>query len=87
MTVTLNLPPDVERAFLAQAQARGVTLDEFMCGLLLSIQPSPVSPADLSPEEWVRELKAWTRSHAPDNLPLLSDEAISRDFIYGDRGL
>jgi hypothetical protein len=35
----------------------------------------------------VREFRAWAASHDQDNLPLLSDEAISREFIYGERGL
>jgi hypothetical protein len=76
----------VEQAFLAEAQAKGVSLDELVRDVLLARQPSsPV--AELSPEEWVREFKAWTRGRAKDNLPLLSDEAMSRDFIYGERGL
>jgi hypothetical protein len=50
----LNLPPQVEQAYL---------------------------------EEWVAEFKARVHSHANENLPLLSDEAISRDFIYRERGL
>jgi hypothetical protein len=81
MTVTLNLPPNVEEAFLAEARARGVSLDELVRDVLLAREPSSRA-AELSPEEWVREFKAWTRSHAKDNLPLLSDEAMSRDFIY-----
>jgi hypothetical protein len=30
MTVTLNLPPQVEQAYLAEAQAKGLTLDELV---------------------------------------------------------
>lgn len=84
MTVTLNLPPHVEQAFLAEARAKGLSLDELVSDVLLARQPSPV---ELSAEEWVREFKTWTRSHIGDDLPLLSDEAISRDSIYRDRGL
>jgi len=36
MTVTLNLPPDVEREFLAEAQARGVSLDEWVREVLVA---------------------------------------------------
>jgi hypothetical protein len=36
MTVTLTLPPDVERAFLAEAEARGLSLDEFIGAVLAS---------------------------------------------------
>jgi hypothetical protein len=86
MVVTLNLPPNVEEAFLAEARARGVSLDELVRDVLLARESSSRA-AEIPPEEWVREFKAWTRSHAEDNLPLLSDEAMSRDFIYGERGL
>lgn len=86
MTVTLNLPPHIEQAYLAEAQAKGLSLDELVRNLLLSLQPG--NPAtELSPEEWARQFKAWTRSHAGDDLPLLSDEAMSREFIYRERGL
>ena len=86
MTVTLNLPPNVEQAFLAEAQAKGMSLGELVRDVLLARQPSS-SAAELSPEEWVRQFKAWTRSHAGDDLPLLPDEAMSREFIYRERGL
>jgi hypothetical protein len=84
MTVTLDLPPHVERAYLAEAQARGLSLEALMREVLLAQRPS-YSAAEMPPEEWVREFKAWTRSHS--DLPVLSDEAISRESIYRDRGL
>ena len=37
-------------------------------------------------EEWLRELTAWSESHTTAT-PLLPDEAIDRDSIYGARGL
>jgi hypothetical protein len=39
-----------------------------------------------SAEEWSRELAAWSESHM-ESTPLLSDEAIERESIYGERGL
>jgi hypothetical protein len=41
---------------------------------------------ELSTEEWLREFDAWVESHST-TTPLLSDEAISRDSIYGNRGM
>ena len=35
MTVTLNLPPEVEQAFLAEAQAKGVSLDDWVGEVLI----------------------------------------------------
>ncbi|MGD0799732.1 MAG: hypothetical protein ABR906_00300 [Terracidiphilus sp.] len=40
----------------------------------------------LSAEEWRHELHAWIHSN-PSDTPVLSDEAISRESIYGTRGL
>ena len=39
-----------------------------------------------SAEEWSRELAAWSESH-DRATPLLPDEAIDRESIYGERGL
>ena len=51
------------------------------------ISPSWVIPgAELSREEWMHKFRAWPQSHRTDT-PLLSDEAISRESIYQDRGL
>jgi hypothetical protein len=39
-----------------------------------------------SPEEWVEEFHNWIESHRALDLPSLSDEAIGRESIYGERG-
>jgi hypothetical protein len=86
MTVTLDLPPHTEQAYLAEASARGVPVEVLVREVLVAHEPA-LGVAEMSSEEWVRQFKAWTRSHAGDNLPVLPDEAISRDSIYGDCGL
>lgn len=40
----------------------------------------------LSAEEWSKAFHAWIDSHPVDG-PVLSDEAMDRESIYGDRGL
>jgi hypothetical protein len=40
MTVTLNLPPQVEQAYLAEAQARGLHLDDVVREVLIAGQPA-----------------------------------------------
>lgn len=86
MTLTLNLPPQVEQAYLAEAHARGLSLDALVSDVLLARHPSPAN-AEMTPEQWVDDFRTWVHSHSADDLPLLSDEAISREFIYQDRGL
>jgi hypothetical protein len=39
-----------------------------------------------TPQEWVHAFPEWVESHRGLNLPLLSDEAIGRESIYGERG-
>jgi hypothetical protein len=86
MTLTLNLPPQVEQAYLAEAHAKGLSLEALVSDVLLARQSSPAN-VEMSPEQWVDEFRAWVQSNSADDLPLLSDEAISREFIYQDRGL
>ncbi|MEL6911616.1 MAG: hypothetical protein AAFR62_16555 [Cyanobacteria bacterium J06629_2] len=37
-------------------------------------------------DEWLASFKEWSQSHKSQNLPVLSDEAMSRDNIYNQRG-
>ena len=37
-------------------------------------------------EEWIKAFREWAESHRHKNSPMLSDEAISRESIYADRG-
>jgi hypothetical protein len=85
MTVTLNLLPEQEAAFRAEAQARGLSLEQWILEIA-SQQIQPVSIAHLqktNPQEWARQFDAWLDSHDP-NTPVLSDEAMSRESIYPD---
>ena len=40
MTVTLDLPPHVEKAYLAEARAKGVPLDDLMREVLIAGWPA-----------------------------------------------
>jgi hypothetical protein len=85
VTITLSLSPEKEAAFKAQAQARGLSLEQWTLEVADQHVP-PVSIADLqktNPEEWARHFRAWCDSHDP-NTPVLSDEAMSRESIYPD---
>lgn len=84
MTVTVNLPPDVEQAYVAEAQSKGLSLDDLVRNILLSLQPS-LHASELSPEEWIREFRAWVASHS-GNTVVLPDDAMERESIYGDHG-
>jgi hypothetical protein len=85
MTVTLNLPPQVEEAYLAEAHAKGLSLEDLVLrDVLLARQPS-LAANQLPPDEWIREFRAWVESHA-GNTVVLPDAAMERESIYGDHG-
>jgi hypothetical protein len=82
MTVTIELAPDIEAGLVALAKAQGLGLPQYVERVLkdqISNQGGGLSPAERA--------AAWMAS--TDGLPLtppLSDEAISRESVYGPRG-
>jgi hypothetical protein len=81
MTVTLHLNPELEAGLLAQAQARGKSVEDF----LVSMVEGVVQPAAkaLTSDQRADAFEAWSASHrlaAP-----LSDYAVSREGIYEGR--
>jgi hypothetical protein len=50
---------------------------------LLELQEAPFH-ATATPEEWGQRFSEWVASHRELGFPILSDEAISRESIYGD---
>ena len=85
MTITLNLPPEKEAAFKAQAKAQGLSVEQWILDLAdQSVQPASIVHLQRTdPQEWARHFDAWVDSHNPDT-PVLSDEAMSRESIYPD---
>jgi hypothetical protein len=82
MTVTLKLKPEVEAGLLAQAQASGMSVEEYV----LTLVEGTVLPAaknGLSPEERAAAFEVWSARHRP--TPPLSDGAVSREALYEGR--
>ncbi len=82
MSVTIDLPPEIEAGLAAQAAAQGVSLSEYLVHLLEEQvalgTPSPMSPAERA--------EAWREAaRGLPHTPPLSDEAISRESIYDSR--
>jgi hypothetical protein len=78
----IDLPPEIEAGLAARAAAQGVSLPEYVSRLLME-QVAPEA-RKLSPAE---RAAAWREAAKglPRTTPL-SDEAISRESIYSDRG-
>ncbi len=82
MTVTLNLTPEVEAGLLSQAQANGMTLQEYLLSMVEGVALSAKQKA-MSPEERAAAFETWSAGHRPS--PDLSDYAVSRESIYEGR--
>ena len=81
MTIRIDLPPDVAAKYAAEASVRGVPLERYVRDRLIAQVPAPL---DMTPRERARALRAWAKSHRA--TPPLSDAAIRRESIYGERG-
>lgn len=81
MPVKLNLKPEVEAGLIAQAQATGMTLEEYLLSMLEGVALSATQKS-LSPEERAASFETWSAGHRP--TPDLSDYAVSREAMYED---
>lgn len=79
MTITVELPPEIEEQFLAEAQDRGLSLNAYVQEFLAR-SAQKQRPPKLSPEDW-NHLWDEAASLVP-NTPPLSDFAMSRESIY-----
>ena len=81
MTVTLNLTSELEAGLIAQAQASGVTVEEYLLSVVEGVVLATIDPAQraFSSEERAAAFEAWSAGHRPTTL--LSDYAASREGI------
>ncbi|MBL8229062.1 MAG: hypothetical protein JNL98_11315 [Bryobacterales bacterium] len=87
MTLTLNLPPHIEQAYLAEAQAKGVPLDELVLEVLIARQPVP--PDQSHPSLVELDDGMWAlRSGQPLSVETVNDtiDALRRERDLGNSG-
>ncbi len=85
MTVTLELKPEVEERIIAEAKARGLSVEDYIRQELEAKVRIPQTPEQIPYEEWLRMFNEFLNSHDYIKAPPLSDEAISRESIYRER--
>ena len=89
--MTIHLNPEQERV-IGQAIQAGVirdaddVVDVGLETIRQRLEARLASKAAMDAEQWAQEFHAWVHGHSA-STPLLSDEAISRESIYGTRGL
>jgi len=78
----IELSPEIEASLSAQAAAQGISLQDYLRRMLEEQVPSgrkPMAPAERA--------ALWRQSTAGlPRTPPLSDEAVSRENLYGTRG-
>lgn len=81
MTVTIQLPSDIEAFLATQARAHGLDLPQYVEHVLRGQVPARTT-SGLSPAE---RADAWREStRGLPHTPPLSDDALSRESIYRD---
>jgi len=89
--MTIHLSPEQERV-IGQAIEAGVirgaddVVDVGLRTIRQRLDARLAVSAAIDAQQWSEELHAWVHGHS-QSTPLLSDEAVSRDSIYGTRGL
>jgi len=85
MLTMLEVEPEVASKIQARERERGVSVNVYLRELIDEKGTESESSNGLSSQERVRLLREWASGHS-SNTPLLSDDAISRERIYGQRG-
>ncbi len=81
----LEVEPEVASTIQARARERSVSVDVYLRGLIDRKRTESESSNGLDSQERLRLLREWVSVHRTSS-PLLSDDAISRASIYGERG-
>ena len=86
MSLTIELPPDVEDRLRQEAERQGMEAEPYAARILadrFSAQQGYSSLwCTLSHEEWIRQTREWSESHR--HLPPLPPEAMERASFYED---
>ena len=81
MTITVQLPPQIEATLLSRARAQGMTLDAYVQSVIEGVATGQGAPA-LSVDEFEAALDELAAGS--ERLPVLSLDAFSREGIYRD---
>jgi hypothetical protein len=86
MTLTIDIPRELEGRLQEEAERRGVAAEELARTFLEERLLSPTeSPLWERPEDWERAFDEWIGSQNPER-PVLPESATRRESFYGDRG-
>jgi len=82
MTITINLKPEIQEELSRQAVAHGLDLGAYAATLLEEAAQVAAESKKLSSDQLDRTLEELKQFS--DKIPLLPDEALSRESLYRD---
>ena len=82
MIITINIKPEVEAELARQAEVRGMDVPEYATTLLEAAAHAPRVEMSRSLEEFEKTLDRIAQFS--DKIPILPDEAFSRESLYQD---
>ena len=87
MTVTFHLSPEIEAGIFERAQAKGLSVEDYLCQIVArEFTPKSADAIDrrnLTPEQWAKQFEEWADSFP--SAKLIPDEALRRENLYSDR--
>ncbi|GAC1399232.1 MAG: hypothetical protein NVSMB56_14190 [Pyrinomonadaceae bacterium] len=83
MATQIEVQPDTAACIAADAEARGISVDEFLRELLMKKDAPETSKRSATIEEFRAALDSL--AEGSENLPVLPPEANSRAFYYEER--
>ncbi len=83
--IQIELQPETEARYAAEAQVRGMALEQYLAEKLEAEAPRPAKK-QMTTEERLADLEVFFKEMArySDEIPILSDEAFTRESIYAD---
>ena len=85
MLTMLEVEPELALKIHTPARERRVSVDVYLRELIDQEETKSEGRNGLSSQERVRLLREWASGHSTDT-PVLSENAISRETIYEERG-
>jgi len=84
MTIALEIAPEVEARIAEQAERLGLSVPEYARQVVEQNSVRGAVFPRVSPQQRAARFLQWAAHHDPDT-PLLTDEEISREALYGRR--
>lgn len=86
MTLTIDLPPELEERLQEESAREGLPAEEYARRVLEErLLPAGADAAPGENGDRLRAFREWVGGHSGRTAPPLSDEAISRESIYRER--